>query len=321
MINLIIDGNFLLNRLVFPLAKANQLYGLLHKSLEKSVNNYRTWYPFNNIFFVSDSKASWRKNLYSEYKANRKKDADIDWEFVYIAYDEFKQSLPKHIKILEQESIEGDDWIWGIVKQSNKLGYSNLIMSNDYDIKQLIDKSISDKSWINIMSNEYFGKEKVFVPDSYEVYLDRLQSNRSNDIFNLDDNAQLYNFLESFILKRDINVVNNLESLFIKIVSGDKSDNINSAYQAKTSTGKLRGIGDKGAKKLWDIYIKEFGDFKISDSDISENIADIILESKGMSINNLEKVSKAVRDNMLLTCLDFIPNDIKSIIDSKINLV
>lgn len=320
MLNLIIDGNFLLNRFVFPLVKANQLYGLLHRSLEKSISNYRTWYPFNNIFFVSDSSGSWRKKIYGEYKANRSKDSEIDWDFVYVAYDEFKKSLPKHIKVLEQDLIEGDDWIWGVVKKSNELGYSNLIISNDYDIKQLIDLSISDKSWINLMTNEFYGKEKVFLPTNYHLFLDYLNNNKSNDIFNLDDNQQIFNFLESFILRRDINIVNNLESLFVKIVSGDKSDNINSVYQAKTANGKTRGIGDKGAKKLWDIYIKEFGSFRLSDSDISDNIADIILESKGMSLSGLEKVSKSVHNNMLLTCLDLIPNNIKTIIDSKINI-
>ena len=111
LLDLIIDGNYILSKLVFTLHKNNLLYGALHKSLENTVNNYRKWYPFTNIYLVSDSKEkSWRKQITTEYKATRKKDTDIDWQFVYTAYGEFKQSI-QGCKILEAPHIEGDDWI------------------------------------------------------------------------------------------------------------------------------------------------------------------------------------------------------------------
>ena len=70
-INLILDGNYLLQRNVFSLHKNNLLYGALESSLEISVNNYRQWFGFENVYFVSDSKEkSWRKQLYNEYKGN-----------------------------------------------------------------------------------------------------------------------------------------------------------------------------------------------------------------------------------------------------------
>ena len=101
VLDLIIDGNYILSKLVFTLHKNNLLFGALHKSLENTINNYRKWYPFANIYLVSDSKEkSWRKQLTSEYKATRKKDSDIDWNFVYTAYGEFKESVVG-CKILE----------------------------------------------------------------------------------------------------------------------------------------------------------------------------------------------------------------------------
>ena len=43
---------------------------------------------------VSDSKSSWRKRIYADYKAGRKekRDAqeDIDWDFVFNTYNKFK---------------------------------------------------------------------------------------------------------------------------------------------------------------------------------------------------------------------------------------
>jgi 5'-3' exonuclease len=111
-VDLIIDGNFILSKLVFTLHKHNLLFGGLHKALEHNITGYRKWYPFANVFLVSDSKEkSWRKKIITEYKGTRKKDTDIDWNFVYTAYGEFKEEVKSTMKVLEAPHIEGDDWI------------------------------------------------------------------------------------------------------------------------------------------------------------------------------------------------------------------
>jgi len=156
--DLIIDGNYILSRLVFTLHKNNLLFGALHKSLENTLNNYRRWYPFANIYLVSDSKEkSWRKQLTKTYKATRKKDNDIDWSFVYTAYDEFKQSMRGLVKVLEAPTIEGDDWISFLCDKANLEGRSTIIVSNDYDIKQIVCYGL-DPLFINIMTNEMHNK-------------------------------------------------------------------------------------------------------------------------------------------------------------------
>ena len=92
--DLILDGNFVLNKLVFTLHKNNLLFGALYTSLENTVSTYKKWYPFANVYLVSDSKEkSWRKKINSSYKAQRKRDSDIDWEFVFNCYNEFKDNL------------------------------------------------------------------------------------------------------------------------------------------------------------------------------------------------------------------------------------
>ena len=308
--NLLIDGNYILHKNIYPLQKANQLYGMLHRSLETTLSTYRNWYPFDNIFFISDSnESSWRKEMYHDYKGNRKKDDTIDWEFVYIAYNEFKQSLPKHVKVIEGNNIEGDDWVWYIANKYNIIGDSNIIVSNDYDIKQLVKSNI-DPFWINIMVNEIWGKEKIFLPLNYKLYLNNIKSNFSNDIFDLNDNNSLYSFLDSFILKREISIVDPKEALFLKVISGDASDNILSPYKAKGKTGKVRGIGAAGAKKLYDSYLKEFGDLNTFDTDFADNSADLILEAKKLQINHLDEISKNIKTNLNLIELDRIPSDI-----------
>jgi 5'-3' exonuclease len=119
------------------------LYGALHTSLENTISNYKKIFPFKRIYLVSDSKEkSWRKDVYKEYKAKRKKDSDIDWQFVYDTYSEFKKNT--NVKVVECPNVEGDDWISFLIDITNKKGESNLVISNDHDIKQLIRYDINN---------------------------------------------------------------------------------------------------------------------------------------------------------------------------------
>lgn len=310
-INLIIDGNYILNKNVFTLHKYNSLYGELHDSLTRTINNIRSAYHFDNIYFVSDSGVSWRKNVFADYKGQRKKSDDIDWEFVYTAYNEYKEGLPKNITLLEESYIEGDDWIYKIVELSNQKGYSNLIISNDHDIKQLINFS-SSPLYLNLMSNEMFNREKVFLPENYQVFMQALtESSQTNDLFNLSDDAEILRFLKRYIELREPNIVNSSESLIIKLIMGDSSDNIKSAYQSLTKTGKSRGIGKAGAKKIYDKYLEEFGAPKLDDPDLFENIADLICEVKKASYSNLHQIKNKLQDNNHLIALNQSPDHIQ----------
>jgi len=314
-INLIIDGNYILNKNVFTLHKYNVLFGELHESLEKSVNNFKSLHFFDNIFFVSDSGTSWRKNLYSEYKAQRSKSSDIDWDFVYTAYKEFKSDLPPNITLLEETYIEGDDWISQIVLESNKEGYANVIISNDYDIKQLVRFSTSPL-YINIMSNEMFNSEKVFLPKNYELFMQKLMEKSNEvDLFELSTDSETLAFFKRFIERRDPHLVDDKEVLITKIISGDKSDNIKSSYEKPTSTGKMRGIGEAGSKKIYDKYQEEFGDLDLNDEDLYDNIADLICEYKKASYQEINLIKKNLSDNMQLISLFDIPDHIKDQMD------
>ena len=245
--DLIIDGNYILSKNTFTLHKNNLLFGALHKSLENTVNNYRKWYPFANVYLVSDSKEkSWRKQLTTGYKATRKKDSDIDWQFVYNAYGEFKESMRGLVKILEAPHVEGDDWISFLVTKANKEGRSTIIVSNDYDIKQIVGYGL-DPLYINIMTNEMYNKEKLFMPRNYQVFLNKVSKLPNDDIFNLNDNNDFLLLMNRFLNKYEINEIDPIESLIIKIISGDVSDNINSVW-SHIKSGKKRGIGTKGAK-------------------------------------------------------------------------
>jgi len=298
LLNCIIDGNYILSRLVFTLHKNNLLYGALSQSLENSILNYKKFYPFTNVYLVSDSKdRSWRKELHQNYKSNRKKDSDIDWSFVYKAYDEFKQNV-KGVKLLEYPRIEGDDWIAFLVQKSNQKKQSNFIVSNDHDIKQLIRFNLENE-WINFMSNEMYNQEKIFLPKNYQIFLNKVSNKNNDDIFNLNDNTEFLSLMSRFTNKYQLNEIDNMESLITKIISGDTSDNISSVYQTNKS-GKVRGIGIKGAFSIYENYLSEFGEPSLTDPDLFENIADLICEKKKVSKSNISAIVDRINENMKL---------------------
>ena len=298
-VDLIIDGNYILSKNTFTLHKNNLLFGALHKSLEVTINNYRKWYPFANVYLVSDSKEkSWRKQLTTSYKATRKKDSDIDWNFVYGAYGEFKESLKGFVKVLEAPHVEGDDWISYLVTKANKEGRSTIIVSNDYDIKQIVSYGI-DPLFVNIMTNEMYNKEKLFLPKNYQIFLNKVSKLPSDDIFNLNDNSDFLGLMNKFMSKYEIHEINPVESLMVKIISGDVSDNIGSVWSV-IKNGKKRGIGGKGAQAIYNEYILEFGEVNLSDPDLYENIADLICEKKKLSKTQIEPIVENIKGNMKL---------------------
>jgi len=308
-LNLIIDCNYVLSRLVFTLHKNNLLYGELHRALENSLSQYRTWYPFSTIYLVSDSKEkSWRKKFHDNYKSQRKKNGDIDWKFVYDTYSEFKNKV-NGVTVLECPRVEGDDWISMIVEDTNKKGHSNFIVSNDHDIKQLLNMSL-DPMWINIMSNEMYNKSHVFFPKNYKMFFHNLINNKKDDdIFNLSNDDDFISLYERLINKHSFSEVDPVESLMTKVVSGDRSDNIPSVHIIKSNNGKIRGIGTKGAKDIYDFYIKEFGEVRLDDPNLVENFADLICEKKKISKTNIGDISKRIYENFKMIDLktDNIP--------------
>ena len=310
--DLIIDGNYLLSRLVFTLHKNNLLFGGLSKSLETSINNYKKLYPFANVYLVSDSKEkSWRKKLNNNYKTNRRKDTDIDWEFVYSAYNEFKSQLKNRgVKVLESPSVEGDDWISLIIENSNSSNRSTLTISNDHDIKQLLTFSL-DSNIINIMSNEMMSKQKVFLPKNYQLFIHSLEKTNINDIFELNDNSEFIKLIKNFTSRYEVSEVNNIESLIVKLISGDVSDNISSCW-VQTKNGKKRGIAERGAQTIFNEYLINFGEPSLSDPDLTENIADLICEKKKLAKSTISDIKDNIEKNMKIIQLDTknIPKDI-----------
>jgi hypothetical protein len=82
---------------------------------------------------------SWRKELFPQYKANRKKDreaSEINWDALWDILRQIKNEMKENFpyKLMEIDSCEGDDIIAIL---SKNLEGKHLIVSSDHDFFQL----------------------------------------------------------------------------------------------------------------------------------------------------------------------------------------
>jgi hypothetical protein len=102
---------------------------------------YRTKFvsEFGELILCCDDRKSWRKELFPNYKASRKKTrsaAPIDWENLYECLNQLKEELTEWFpyKVVQADKAEADDVIAILVGLANE---RTLILSSDKDFIQL----------------------------------------------------------------------------------------------------------------------------------------------------------------------------------------
>lgn len=325
MINmsLLIDGNYMLYRSVFILHKLKTLYGDLETLLLSDYNNISNAYPYKLIYFVSDSKRSWRKDIYAEYKGKRKKDEDIDWEFVFDTFDKFKESIKHRHNCLQYQidPFEGDDIIAHIVNENNKEGGSNMIVSNDGDLHQLLKFSTSE-NYINLMYNHKFQDERLYVPENYSIFLKHIEDTTEGDIFDMaDDNIDFMNYFDKLTSRAKISVVNKEKSYFKKIVAGDDGDNILSVVK---TTPDARGIAEKGSDTVYAMFkLKYPNEIDFNSDEFIVNLCDVLsIYKKNKETEFIEKLTENIKFSIKLTRLEeqYLPLGYKQILLDNIKI-
>ena len=150
---------------------------------------------YGELVIASDGKHSWRKQIFPNYKANRKKVRDKsghDWEsifdFLYRIKLELKEFLP--YKLIELETAEADDVIAVLIRRMERIIGPNhakkiLIVSGDKDFIQLHNDNVKQ---YNPILNKYVGKDET--PGIY-IKEHILKGDRSDGIPNIlsDDNV------------------------------------------------------------------------------------------------------------------------------------
>ena len=295
-LSLIIDGNYILYKSVFTLKKYNSIYGGLYDMLDKEIKGFSNLYSFEDVYLVSDKKSSWRKNLYKDYKAKRTKDGNIDWEYVFEEYDNIKHDLD--LKVLEKDNIEGDDLIYFISKENEKKGISNLIISNDFDLNQII-YGYSNPLFFNLMINDNSRNPHMFVPKNYKVILSAMATKTVNIFDDNDSTHSIYRFLKNLHNTYTPKLTDNKKDLIIKILSGDASDNIKGVYPR---------IGEKTAEKIYNKFLiaKE----KIGKYNLYDLLSEMVIEQTKATQEDFNLIRENIIFNNSLINLKHIPENI-----------
>jgi 5'-3' exonuclease len=102
---------------------------------------YRTKFvsEFGELILCCDDRKTWRKEIFPNYKASRKKTraaTSIDWDKLYECLNQLKEELTEWFpyKLIQVEKAEADDVIAILVELINE---RSLILSSDKDFVQL----------------------------------------------------------------------------------------------------------------------------------------------------------------------------------------
>ena len=194
----------------------------------------------NRIVYAIDS-SSWRKTFHpeSDYKANRTKSSDVDWNHIYEVHNEFIEGLKKLGVIISRvKGAEADDLIFAWSSHLNQKGQNALIISGDNDLLQLVNRDNS--SGANTLYYNKFDKDLHVFP-GFKEWISEEDYHTTNDIFDLpvdlmsNTKSNLRDIIKSN--KMSLDEINTNEFIFRKILIGDAGDNV-SPLEVKIKTGK-----------------------------------------------------------------------------------
>jgi 5'-3' exonuclease len=289
---LMIDGNyFIYSRLfVMPRRADKQLLEsekdqgqFMRKLCIDFASEVRKMKPFiDEIVLAVDSK-SWRKDFYpeAEYKGTRKQDDSVNWEAVYRIYGEFRTLLAKQGVIVQQTSgAEADDVLFARATDLNNRGKNCIVWTGDRDMIQLVDYTQATDGY----TLWYYNTKRNLIgfPGFTELLNTQTAIDISNDdlLFNLNNKDSQSDDIKAqinlWIHNNNVNIeeIDAREFIFKKILTGDKSDNINSVvtYTKEMKTGQYRtfSITDKQADKILTQYEKDYGKFQVEQLFIPE---------------------------------------------------
>ena len=147
---------------------------LLRHTILNSIRMFRNQFfkDFGEMVICCDGKDNWRKKVFPEYKANRRKNREndpTDWKTLFELLHEMREDLTKYFpyKVMHVDSAEADDIIGVIISErQTKLDTPTLIVSSDKDFIQL-QKYPEVKQWSPL-------QKKFIVGDPFESLYDKL---------------------------------------------------------------------------------------------------------------------------------------------------
>ena len=277
-------------------------------AMQTALNSFRKmWRLFDGSHVVVCMEGgSWRKDYYSKYKANRavndalrsRKEIEDD-TFYFEAMSQFAEFLDQktNVTVIKEKGIEADDLIarWIDLHPDSK----HIILSGDSDFYQLLSDNVSIFDGV---------KDQT-------ITLTSVTDGDGNPVVHTKNVKKKDPRTGREVSKKVSTIVeppNPEYELFKKIIRGDSSDNIMSAYP---------GVREKGTLKKPGI-IEAFNDRKNKGYDwnafMLEEWDKVEMDSDGEPVTKKVRVIDEYNANNLLINLRAQPDEIKQKIDAAI---
>ena len=155
-----------------------------HMVLNSLRGHYKRFRDYGEMIIACDSGNVWRREVFPNYKANRKKVRDKsghDWTKIFEIMSKIKNELKEHMpyKVIEIDTAEADDIIGALVKKSYYTNQNVLILSGDKDFIQLHNNRVKQ---YNPVLNKFVGQGET--PSIY-IKEHILKGDRSDGIPNV----------------------------------------------------------------------------------------------------------------------------------------
>lgn len=258
----------------------------------------------NKVIFATDSKHSWRKDIYADYKSNRDKGTTYNWDNIFAALESFKEHL-KSLGFLFAETphAEADD-LMALVKElvfeDEAFDDCNLILvSADADIRQLIDFDKEKERYcfvFNEVGRGPGGKRHLYC--DYEGWNWYNKPAEMNDIFNMGIDLNK-NYIKS-ILEANKNVAFEQTDpagiLLCKIFCGDDGDCVPSFWDWYKNGKKVRITNRYYTGILSNLAIVDIDDLDKK----KEGLQDVMEKVTKQKITDIDVLARLERQKKLV---------------------
>lgn len=179
---IIVDYSGLALSSVFSQKPSELNESLLRHMILNSLRMYNAKYrnTHGRMILVCDS-FSWRKNVFAEYKASRKKnreESSLDWDMIFSIINTVKAEIDQYLPypVLHVEGAEADDIIATLVESTQQFGqYENvMIISADKDFIQL-------QKYKNVEQFSPMTKKKIVEKDPAKYIFEHIIRGDSSD--------------------------------------------------------------------------------------------------------------------------------------------
>lgn len=281
---------------------------------------------------------------YKENRVAQKEKSDIDWYAFTTAQNDFAAMIKDYIPTMKVDGMEADDLLYLISEHLSGLGHNVIILATDGDLEQLVNDRVtffkdirsknSESGEIFMSKNNFdilFGSNintEVTAKSLIDGFLDNLDKPNDvvytnemkrylSDLNRVQTTGSIYKFVSrlpnvsTFIEKKN-------KTMFYKIVSGDKKDNIFPLLRWTATTGTRqykcseRHIGKVLATLGYEDNNEDFGkllDFENETTNfmLRNFLINLIMETKQENVQ--KNIMAHFQHNVKLNLLDkkYIP--------------